>query len=157
MKIEYSGNTLIIYIHRYEESMDFTNKSKIETYFRSLFLKLKKFYEIELSGFYNIEVYYDPFYGAIIELEKEELEYYPAFDETLDMRITIPSEQCILYKVEEYKESFKGKWYLYKDQYYLKIDAPTEKSQMAYLLEMSTPIFGRDALDVIHYGKELKK
>lgn len=157
MKIEYSEDALIIYIHRYEASMDFTNKSKVEQYFRGLFLKLKKYYGIELSGYYNIEVYYDKVYGAIIQLEKEELDYYPSFDETLDMRISIISDQSILYKIEEYTREFKGKWYFYKDQYYLKIEKPVEKKKMGNLLEMSIPVYGEEAKEAVQYGRELKQ
>ena len=159
MKIEYIQDTIIIYIHTYDQNgMNFKNKEKVEQYFRELFLKLKKDYEIALSGFYHIKVYTDAYYGAILVLEKEEFEYYPSFDETLDMQIIIDDMKKILFKCEDCLDFLKKDCWIYEYQslYYIELKSKEDTQFMGKLLEIATPIFGEDVEKVLRYGKKIK-
>ena len=159
MKIEYIQDTIIIYIHTYNQNdMNFSNKEKVEQYFRQLFLKLKKNYGIALSGFYHIKVYTDPYYGAILILEKEDFEYYPSFDETLDMQIIIDDMKKILFRCEDCLDFFKKNCliYEYQSSYYIELKCKENTQFMGKLLEMATPIFGEDVENVLRYGKKIK-
>ena len=77
-----------IYIKKYLiEEINFSVKSDIEKYLKKLFKILNNKYNITIEGFYNITVYIDKFYGIILHLEKEELEYYEYYKNQVDMRL----------------------------------------------------------------------
>lgn len=159
MKIEYVEDIIIIYIYSdYENRIKFTDKEKVEKYFRELFLKLKKYYAIILSGFYQIKVYVDPYYGAIITLEKEDFDYYTSFDETLDMRIVIDDTKKILFQCEDVLNFLEidGNIYQYQSTYYIELKKMLPSVQMGKILEYSSPVYGEIVEDVIQYGKKIK-
>ena len=55
---------------------------------------------MKLDGFYYITVYIDKYYGVVIHLEKDDVEYYDYFKNQVDMRIiTIDTE--FLYLVDD--------------------------------------------------------
>ena len=60
-------------------NINLRDKEILENYLRDLFKKLKDKYDIEIFGYYEIIVYIDEFYGVILHLEKEELDYYDYF------------------------------------------------------------------------------
>lgn len=150
---------MIIYMYICDTNIDFKNKHEVEIYFRSLFLKLKNNYNIELSGFYNIEVYYDAKYGAIMELEKEEFDYYPAFEESLDMRITTEVDTSFLYELDDVLDipfSKDLKIYQYKDKYYAELKQKLKGPKMGRLIEFSKPIYGDVTKNIVKYGKKIE-
>ena len=82
--------TLDIYLKKEIISdIDFKNKDSIESYLKKLFKKLKEKYELIIEGFYNVKIYVDKYYGVIIHLEKEDLDYYDCFKNQVDMRIIV--------------------------------------------------------------------
>ncbi|MDD3340762.1 MAG: hypothetical protein PHN72_00970 [Bacilli bacterium] len=158
MKIECNRLQYIIYMNRfYEKRVSFEEKSALEKYFRKLFRKLNKYYDIELSGYYDIHVYNNDFYGSIITIEKEEYEYYDYFEDKLDMRISVKENSNFLYKLEDCYPLKKGQYpiYQYKDEFYLELNEPLTLLEMGKLLEYSTLIYGEEANTVLTYGKKI--
>ena len=47
----------------YLEEINFDDKEQLEKYFQKLFRLLKLNYQIEISGYYEIDIYIDDFYG----------------------------------------------------------------------------------------------
>ena len=90
-----------IYVKKYLiENIDFSNKSDIEKYLKKLFKTLNNKYNISIEGFYNITVYIDKFYGIVLHLEKEELDYYEYYKNQVDMRlVTIHTD--FMYEVDD--------------------------------------------------------
>lgn len=155
MKLESKENILIIYLKKQLiEKIDFTKKDELEKYFKELFLRLKEYYNIKISGYYNINVYIDEFYGVALELQKEELDYYDYFDNQVDMHI-ITEELNFLYSIEDYfvtKELDFSKLYYYKDKYYISSNINTNYS---YLLENSEIIY-KNTKEIIKFGRVIK-
>ena len=93
--------TFDIYIKKdLVDNIDFNNKDDLEKYLKKLFKILKNKYDILIEGFYDITVYKDKYYGVVIHLEKEDLEYYNYIKNQVDMKVvTIDTE--ILYLVDD--------------------------------------------------------
>ena len=124
------------------DNIDFNNKDDLEKYLKKLFKILKNKYNILVEGFYDITVYKDKYYGVVIHLEKEDLEYYSYFRNQVDMRIiTVESE--FLYLVDDIPYNIFDKIsILVKDnEIYLKIKKELTKLEMMQLLENSKVVF----------------
>ena len=135
--------TFDIYIKKdLVDNIDFNNKDDLEKYLKKLFKILKNKYNILVEGFYDITVYKDKYYGVVIHLEKEDLEYYSYFRNQVDMRIiTVESE--FLYLVDDIPYNIFDKIsILVKDnEIYLKIKKELTKLEMMQLLENSRIVF----------------
>lgn len=155
MKLESKENILIIYLKKQLiDTIDFTKKNELEKYFKELFLKLKEYYNIKINGYYNINVYIDEFYGVVLELQKEELDYYEYFDNQVDMHI-LTEEVQFLYLIEDYfiiNELNISKLYYYKDKYYI---LPNINTDYNYLLENSEVIY-KNTKEIIKFGRVIK-
>lgn len=117
-------NTIIFLNKMIIESIDFLDKEDAEDYFRQLFLKLKERYNIVINGYYILNLYIDEYYGMIIELKKEEMDYFDYYDNQIDMKIVINNEMNFLYEIE-----------------------------MGKILEYSTIIYNEETNDIIKYSK----
>lgn len=124
------------------DNIDFNNKDDLEKYLKRLFKILKDKYNILVEGFYDITVYKDKYYGVVIHLEKEDLEYYSYFRNQVDMRIiTVESE--FLYLVDDipYNIFDKINILVKENEIYLKIKKELSKLEMMQLLENSKVVF----------------
>lgn len=152
MKTCIQDNKIILFIKKHHlEKIDFNNKKDLEKYFRKLFSILKENYDIKLNGYYTIDVYRDNYYGAVIELEKEDLEYYDYFDNQIDMRINNHGNVKILYLIEDYFDLDeeilkKSKIYLYKKHLYLDLINNLNNRLYAKLLEHSKLIYNKEQI-----------
>jgi len=153
MKLESIGNKLVIYLYNIN-NLDFKNKKDLEEYFKVLFKKLKEIYNIKISGYYNINVYIDNIYGIIIELEKEQLDYYDYFNNQVDMHI-LTEDTKFLYLIEDYFPFINLKnieIYKYKNKIYI---LPLENTNLIYILENSKLVY-KETLDILKYGKKVE-
>ena len=102
MSIKFNSELVFdIYVKKYLiEGIDFSIKSDIEKYLKKLFKILSNKYNISVEGFYNITVYIDKYYGIVLHLEKEELDYYEYSKNQVDMRlVTIHTD--FMYEVDD--------------------------------------------------------
>lgn len=157
-------------INNYLKTIVFLNKNKIkninfedidelEDYFKDLFLKLKYLSDISLNGFYIINIYLDHYYGAIIEIKREELEYIEYYDNQIDMKIIV-HDITVLYKIEDIFSIPNGLQdkiiiYRYKNKWYIELKKELSDINLANLLENSELIYKTE--DIIRYGKKLLK
>lgn len=117
---------MIIFLNRmYLDDIDFKSKDELEIYFQKLLKILKTYYKININGYYEINVYIDKNYGAILELKKEELEYFGYFEGEVDMQLIIHNSD-FLYEIEDYfwiDSDLRKKISLYKynNKIYMKI------------------------------------
>ncbi len=130
-------SNLILFLNNQSISkIDFKDREILEEYFRNLFLKLKDFYHITIQGYYNIDIYLDTYYGAIIEIVQEELEYFEYDDNQVDMRICI-HQTPILYELEEYipldQNIYDMIWY--HNKWYVKLKQDISDLSLGRLLE----------------------
>ena len=72
MKIEFRDNNLVVFLNKkIIEGVNFFDNSELENYFKGLFLKIDSDYGIDMEGSYNISVFIDEFFGAILEVVKD--------------------------------------------------------------------------------------
>lgn len=144
MNIKFTSELILdIYIKKeLIDNIDFNSKEDLEKYLKKLFKTLKNKYDIVIEGFYDITVYKDKYYGVVIHMEKDDIEYYDYFKNQVDMRIiTIDTE--FLYLVDDVPINLLNKVniIILDDEMYLKIKEELSKLEMMELLEISRVVF----------------
>ncbi len=124
--------------------VNFNNKDNLECYLKKLFKILKSKYDIRIEGFYEITVYLDKFYGVVLHLEKDDLDYYDYFKNQVDMRI-ITVDTNFMYLVDDIPRDIlnKVKVYIEDNNIYLKIKDELTDLEMMKLLENSELIYDK--------------
>lgn len=143
LKIDVINNKYIIYLNNFTiNTINFNKQDDLEMSFKNLFKLLKENYNMDINGYYSINVFIDRYYGAIIEIIKEEFEYLDYFDsyDTVAMRIK-KQELDFLYHVDDYffAKNFLNKLsiHTYNNNIYLKIIKKLSAKEFNQLLEMS--------------------
>ena len=144
MNIKYIDElTFDIYIkNQLIENINFDNKEDIEKYLKKLFKILNQKYKIIIEGFYNITIYIDKYYGIVIHLEKENLEYYEYYKNQVDMRlITVHTD--FMYLVNDIPKSIinKIKLQIKDNNIYIKIINKLNDLEMMKLMEFSEIVY----------------
>ena len=65
------------------------NKIILEDKFRKIFSKLKDLYNINITGYYSIDIYVSMYLGAIVTIKKDDLEYFDIFDEEIVLMLLL--------------------------------------------------------------------
>lgn len=147
----------------YSSELDLESKENLEKYFRKLFLKIHKYYNIVLTGYYNIHLYHDMNYGVIIKINREDLDYYDYFDngvDMVDMCILVEKQDGFLYRFEDYLEVEpnilkKGMLYRYQNKFYLRLKEKVRTMELGKVLEFSEIVY--ENLDtILKQGEVLK-
>ena len=134
MKIKYiDENIFDIYIIKDKLNIEFNNDRALEKYLKELFKVLKDDYSVNIEGFYDVVIYIDKYYGIVIHMEKENLDYYNYYKE-VDMRISIKNS-TFLYQVDDYIKN--KKIHIINNNMYLEITNP---SDLIYIIENSNSI-----------------
>ena len=144
MKIETDQSKIIIYLSFFDKNEEFDCS---EENFKELFLKLKKYYKLDLKGYYKINVYQDKKYGIVLDIVKEDIEYIDYFNSQVEMKIIFYEEDFLyllnnVYDIDILK---KGKIYQKKDIYF-KIINSLSKKEMLQLLENSKLIYNPEEI-----------
>lgn len=160
MKVIMNDDEIIVFLNkRYFVDLDFENEQSLEEQFKKIFQTLTKDYNVENSGYYNIDIYKDNNYGLILKIIKEESEYYNYFTNQIDMNINIHKDD-FLYEIDyisldkkilNYVKTFK-----YKNKIYLKIIKDIDDITLGYIVEMSEILYGNKSLEILKIGKEVK-
>ena len=126
------------------DNIDFNNKNDLEKYLKKLFKILKNKYNIVIEGFYDITVYIDKYYGVVIHMEKDDIEYYDYYKNQVDMRI-INIDTNFLYLVDDIPKYLLNKVdvIIIDNQIYLKLKEELSKVGMMKLLEISKVVFDK--------------
>lgn len=155
-------NNIIVFLNQFfTKDMNFLDKNLLEDQFRKLFLKLKDTYNIEINGYYDINIYIDKYYGSVLEIKKEEIEYLDYFDDQIDMRIIISKYSVFLYKIIDIFEIPKNILkdsliYKYKNNLYLELKKNIDNIEMGKLLENSFLVYGTVADKILKNGRKIK-
>ena len=120
------------------DNIDFNNKNDLEKSLKKLFKILKNKYDIVIEGFYDITVYIDKYYGVVIHMEKDDVEYYDYYKNQVDMRI-ITIDTDFLYLVDDIPQNLLNKVdvIIKEKDIYLKIKESLSTVEMMKLLEIS--------------------
>ena len=151
MKIDFIDNNYIVYLNKYNIiDMDFSNTKLLEKDLKSLLLRLKTYYKIDIKGYYNITVYIDEYYGAVLKIE-EDNDYYDYFDDTIAIRMK-KVKSSFLYEVDDvsYIDNYVDKFKIsFSDnKIYLTINNQLNVREYLNLLEISNIIY--DVYDTLN-------
>jgi len=129
----------------------------IEESLKSIFYKIKKYYLSDISGYYNSNIYVDKYYGIVIDMEKEDIEFIDYYDDQIDMKTNI-THTDFLYKFEDnyyfcFLNNKKINIYLYKNNIYLKLKEELDKKQMLEILEHSSICYNKTVDLIINFGE----
>ena len=121
----------------------FDKKELLENYLKNIIKKLKKVYDLKIGGFYNITIYVDKYYGAVFHFEKEDLDYYDCFKESLEIQFVLKKVE-FLYLVDNIMDEFKSDTIVDKNGLiYIKLNKkPTNKNFMN-LIEHANIIYDK--------------
>ena len=143
MKIDFMDNTYVVYLNKYSIiDIDFSNTKVLERDLKSLLRRLKKHYKIDIKGYYNITVYIDEYYGAVLKIE-EDNDYYDYFDDTIIRMKKVKSN--FLYEVDDiscidnYINKFKIS--INDNKIYLAINNELNENEYLNLLEISNIVY----------------
>ena len=150
MKVVFKDNKIIVFLNK---KLDL-DKVNLDIYFKKLYLKIKNKYNLELNGYYDINVYIDNNYGSIIEIENEDLDYYNYFNQ-IDMEIKV-NKTTFLYEIDyEYLDKeLLSKSIIYKqnNKLYFKI---TDKNILNKIIECSKIIYGDRVKEIMKSSKKV--
>lgn len=135
-----------IYLNKsYLKNIDLNDTKTI----KNIIKKINKKYDIDLCGYMEIKIYIDNNYGVIINIKKEELEYFDYFNDEIEMNIEIINDS-FLYKIEIYDKDLinNNKIYKYKDNLYINIDK-ADSINLGKIIETSEIIYGEKAKKII--------
>lgn len=150
MKFQIIDNNKYIIIVKKEriKEFDWHIKSQLEKYLKNIFLKINKIYNINLKGYFDVNVYVDKYYGIVIEVMKECIDYYENFN-NIDLQINV-IDKDFLYEVEDIsilKSFFNSlKIYSYNGKYIVQIKKELDKLSKYILLENSKIIYNTEKI-----------
>ena len=160
MKVEINGEEIIVFLNKaYVPELNFIDRKKTEIYFKNLFRKLSKNYNIEMNGFYDVNVYINKHYGYILEIVIENIDYYTYFGNQIDMKINIVND-TFLYEIDFlYLEIDFLKFcniYRHGKYLYLKVKSDIDNVTFGRLLEKSNIIYGEDSKKILKDSIEVR-
>lgn len=149
---------VVIFLPASNIFLDRLKREELEDYFKTLFLKLEDRYGIDHCGFYQIYVYKDSYYGAILEIEEEDLPYLDYIDNEVEMNIHIPKDTSFMYQLEDILdldiEILKASnLYYYQNRFYIELKREVQKKNYLQLLEYGELIYGEKVKKVQRSGK----
>lgn len=154
MKVIGNEENLTIYINKGNLKINIDDKEELEDYFRSIFIKIKEFYNIKLNGFYITRAYIDDNYGIIIDMKKDDNDFIYYNDYEIEMQLIV-NEVTFLYEIEDIFMSKniypKIDIYSYKNKYYLKLKEDILNNIIEYVNIIYT-----NTENILKYGKLLK-
>ncbi len=156
MKIEKRENKLIVFLNtKTSEKFNFKNKIELEKEFQKLFSKLNKIYDLEICGNYNIEIYNIKQYGIILEIEKQNEEYF-SYCDYIDMNLNISKYNDILYKIKNYDKEilYNSIMYINKGEIYI-IPRNSEFQTIGKTVENCEIIYGKEAYKIKKISKKI--
>ena len=155
MKIEFRDNNLVVFLNKkIIEGVNFFDNSELENYFKGLFLKIDSDYGIDMEGSYNISVFIDEFFGAILEVVKDEQDYYDYYD-SIVMNISVSKYRNFLYKLNGWLSDFKNcNLYVYNGSIYIS-PCNVDFYSLGIIIENSEIIYGKECFDILKNAKSV--
>jgi len=149
MKLLVSDDNIIVFLSKKQtKNISFNDKDVSNQFLAQLILKLKKSYKVDLCGYYSVIIHLDDNYGAIIEFEKEKLEYFDYYEDQVDLDVKLKEEKFV-YEIDDFNYfDFKYKYIKIKDKIYLILDKISE-IEMGKILEYSKIIYGIKAKKIL--------
>lgn len=160
MKLEkLSDGNLIVFLNKFNiDKYKLSVKDNLEEYFRNLFKVLDYYYNIEFNGYYDIKIYQDSIYGFILDIKREDIDFYGYYEDHIDMKISILKDNKFIFKIDDYSLIDNGvlKYcYLLKDykNLYFVPKKTINQYYLGYVIENSQIIYGTKANEILNRGE----
>lgn len=150
MKLLVNGDNFIVFLSKKLINCEsFEDPDLVNDFLKEIILKLRQYFLLNVFGYYNVIAHLDDNYGIILELEKEDLEYFEYTDDQIDMNVKVKKE-VFLYEIEDFNY-LQDKYFFYKekDRIFLKPEVISDV-ELGQILEYSKIIYGKEALEIIH-------
>ncbi len=150
-------NDIIIYLNKiFLLNNKIVNVNNLEEYLYKFLNKYKRSYELNLNGYYNARIFNNDYYGNIILIQKQSLDFFNIFD-GIELDIIIEKNCVFLYElvdiIKDNKILNKNLIYYYNGKFYLKIINEISNIEMGKIIEHSNIIYGDIVKKVINEGK----
>ncbi len=158
MKIILEDDDIKIYLNKeYIKEIDISNLDRLEDYLSKVLVRLKKGYQLEILGYYELKILYDQFYGIALVLKKHDFED-ELFESQIDLDLNINKNNFFLYQIDDLESIENGLKknfiiYLYNQKLYLKLTSEIHSLQMAKLLEFCNIVSGDKVKKIVSKGK----
>ena len=154
LKIDYNkSEELIIYLFNNQYNIKLNKEDNLEKYLKKIFLKLKKYYGINIEGYYEVNIYIDNKYGIILKLKQHDFDYYNYSSNQVDMKIKLFYKK-FWFLVDSFNFDLnKYDAYKYKDNIYLYPKYKLTKKEFAYLIENSIIIYDND--EILNHARKI--
>lgn len=135
MKIKYIDDVIIIYLR------DIFDKD-LERLAKIISNKLNSYYNLDLKGFYRVNVYIDKKYGTVLEYIDEGKDLYFNFSK-LELNVN-KYEENFLYEIEDIFYPHINEFIIYKNKYY--IDKNIDEIEISNIIYKNTKIIKKEGI-----------
>ena len=160
MKLEkLSDDNLIVFLNSFcVDKYKFSIKDNLEDSFRNFLKRLNKYYNIETNGYYDIKIYQDNIYGFILDIKKEDIDFYGYYDDHIDMKISILKDNKFVFEIDDYslvdKDVLKDCHLLKQNKSLYFVPKQTiNQYHLGYIVENCKIIYGTDANEILNRGE----
>ncbi len=112
MRVDSVDKKIIVYLKK-------ADTSDVDSLCQNIIAKLKKYYDMTFSGFYEAFIYNDCHYGAVIEFIADDLDLYYDYSK-VDLHI-IKKDVTFLYQIDDILSLDVKPFYYYQGNYYIDI------------------------------------
>ena len=96
MKIKYQSDLIIIYL--YKHFLEYDNKDKLHHEIKEIFINLIKNYNLDLFGYFKVDIYENKKYGCILEINK----IYSDNSDYIDLKVILHRNTKFYLVMNEY-------------------------------------------------------
>lgn len=132
MKVVSSDDKVTVFSYDIEDS-------NINDYIKKMVLKLKKKYRINISGFYQINVYKNRKVGMIIDIIKEDDMDY--FNDLVDLKIKVYNDSDVYFSFDDYFFSKRRNVKVLDNKYYIDIEE-LSNNEFVLMTEFCNYVYG---------------
>ena len=158
MKVVCADDIVSLYINKvYFQNFDFSDKGFLESYLKNVLKMLGNRYDLNFDGFYDVNIYVDDTYGVIVDVIREELEYFDYFTNQIQTNIKV-IETSFLYELFDLPAIDREMLDVYKisDKIYVKIKNQMDVFMVGKLFEMSRVVYGNEAKEILKLSKKVR-
>jgi len=155
-----SEDNYLIFLNKERYTFPPFDKRQLSKYLKDILQKIKKFYNISLHGYYEIEIYQDSNYGSIFEMNKISDDYFDLFNKKMELQILCHEKESFLYEIEdlEFLQKFQKNYdavYEYKNHYYISFQNLVRQKIYYQFLEHTRIVYGEEKEKIIKNGNIL--
>ena len=141
MKVEMLSDKIIVYLL---DNKKYNEDSDIEKILVNVLGDLEKYYAIDFTNDYSLELYINKYYGMILEL-KDNNDFID--DDIVNIKLNVLRNVLFLYEVDDPLEYMDYEIYYYDDRFYV-----NAKKEDINLIENSNLVYGDIVYKIIGRG-----